>query len=378
MIKAIGSLCVGICLALNAGNARAETPPPGAGSGAGSAASTGTGSGAGSGAGTTVEKAGTDESLQNGGDSRPWASGVTRGEQTAALQMFHDGNVQLNDGLFAKAAEKYREALKHWDHPAIHYNLALALMNLDQPIEAFESFQVSVKYGEAPLQSRDKFDHAKDYMLLLDKQIAEVEVTCNKKGAKVSVDGKEVFVAPGTFKGKVRAGKHTFVAELEKHPTRIDAPYISPGAPFRIELKLYTVAELTRYHRKWQATWMPYAVIGGGVLAGVVGGLLELAATSNYKSYDDKIAACNTSSMNGGCAQSPELTDLKNSGDTKKTAGFVMYGIAGAAIVTGTALWWLNRPEAYQIRAEDLNENQITFAPVVAPGFAGGAVQGRF
>ena len=135
---------------------------------------------------TTLEKAGTDESLQNGGDERPWAAGVKQSEQQAALKLFHDGNLQLNDGLFAKAAEAYKAALTHWDHPAIHYNLALALMNLDQPIESQENFQLAIKFGEAPLQSKDKFDHAKEYILLLDKQIGEVEVTCDKPGAKVS------------------------------------------------------------------------------------------------------------------------------------------------------------------------------------------------
>jgi hypothetical protein len=301
---------------------------------------------------------------------------VKQEEQQAALQLFRDGNLQLNDGLFAKAAENYKEALKHWDHPAVHYNLALAQMNLDQPVAAFDNLSAAIKFGEAPLQSKDKFDNAKGYMLLLDKQIAEVEVTCNKAGAKVSVDGQPVFTAPGTYKGRVRAGKHTFVAELEGHPTRIDAPYISPGAPWRIELKLYTVQELTRYHRRWQRTWMPYAVIGGGVLVGAISGLIELSASNSYKQYDDKVAAC--SMNNTGCPVSSELTDLRNSGDSKKTIGFVGYGIAGAAIAVGAALAWLNRPEAYQIRSEDLADEQLIVGPVVVPGFTGASLQGRF
>jgi len=99
------------------------------------------------------EKAGTDETLQDGATGeRPWAAGVSNAEQKAALEEFHKANLLLNDGLFARAADGYRAALKHWDHPAIHYNLALALLNLDQPVEAFDHLQVSVKFGEAPLQ----------------------------------------------------------------------------------------------------------------------------------------------------------------------------------------------------------------------------------
>src|SRR5262249_26329304 len=152
-----------------------------------------------------------------------------------------------------------REALKHWDHPAIHYNLALAEMNLDKTVEAYTDLQASVKFGDAPLQSKDKLDNAKGYMLALEKAIADVEGTCDKPGAKVTVDGQLAFVAPGAYKAKVRAGKHTFVAEKEGYTTHINAPYISPGAPFRIDLKLFTAEELTRYHRKWDKTWIPYA-----------------------------------------------------------------------------------------------------------------------
>lgn len=323
------------------------------------------------------EQAGTDESLQNGGDNRPWAAGVSDAEQKAALQLFHDGNIALNQGLFAQASEKYREALKHWNHPAIHYNLALAQMQVDQPIEAADNLEDAIKYGEAPLQSKDKFDHAKDYLLLLEKQIASVEVSCDKPGAKVSVDGKDVFVAPGKFATRVRIGKHTFVAEKQGYTTRINAPFIGPGEKFRIELKLYTAEELTRYHRRWDATWMPYAVIGGGVLVGAIGGLFEISARSSYSDYDMKVAAC--SMNNSGCPASSELTDLKKSGDGKQTLAYVGYGVGLGAIAAGVTLAILNRPQGYQIRPEDLQgEQQVSIQPIVTPTMAGAMVQGHF
>src|SRR5690242_10179543 len=180
------------------------------------------------------EKAGVDETLNNGAGTRPWAAGVSDGEQKAALAEFRKANLLLNDGLFARAADGYRAALKHWDHPAIHYNLALALLNLDQPVEAYDHLQVSMKFGDAPLQSKEKFDHAHELQVVLEKEIADVEVSCDKKGAKVTVDGKEAFVAPGHFKTRVRVGKHQFTAEKQGYQTRINAPYIGPGEHFRI------------------------------------------------------------------------------------------------------------------------------------------------
>ncbi len=327
----------------------------------------------------TAEKAGTNETLQNGGaDARPWANGVSMPEQQAALALFHDGNVQLNDGLFLKAAEKYRDALKHWDHPAIHYNLALALLNLDQPIEVYESLQKATQFGSAPLE-KDKYEHAKEYLLLIEKQIADVEVSCDKPGAHVQVDGKEVFIAPGKFTGKVRIGKHAFLAEKEGYATRIKAPYIGPGEHFRIELKLYTSDELTRYKRRWQNTWFPYAVMGGGLLVGVGGGALEASARSSFSQYDKQVAAC--SMNNSGCTNSDALKQLRKDGDTKQNIAYVGYGVGIAAIAAGAALAILNREQAYEIRADDVSDgeqNQVTIAPIVAPGMAGAMVQGHF
>lgn len=326
----------------------------------------------------TGEKADTGETLQKGGDVRPWAAGVSLAEQKTALLTFREGNAQLNDGLFAKASETYRKALTHWKHPAIYYNLSLALMNLDQPVEAYESMQAATTFGEGPID-KDKFEHAKEYLLLLEKQIASIEVSCDKVGAKVSVDGKEVFVAPGSYKQRVRIGRHTFVADKKGYQTRINAPFIGPGEKFRIELKLYTAEELTRYNRRWQATWMPYAVIGAGAAIGIAGVGLELGADAKYNDYDKRIEACNMNNM--GCPSSKELTDLKASGDTMKTLGFVAYGVAGGTLAAGVLLAILNRPQAYTIRPEELQAEQdkrISITPVISPTAAGAVVQGRF
>jgi len=303
---------------------------------------------------------------------------VTPAEQQAAGVAFREGNVQLNDGLFVNAVDKYREALQHWDHPAIHYNLALALLNLDQPIEVFEHLNKAVQYGADPLE-KDKFEHAKEYLLLVEKQLADIEVSCDKIGAKVSVDGKEAFIAPGKFTEKVRVGKHTFVAEKQGYNARITAPYIGPGEKFRIELKLYTTEDLTRYHRKWDNAWFPYVVLGAGAVVGLAAGGVELSAQSSYDQFNTRVAACNTAAQ--GCSiDTPGIKSLRDSGDSKRMLGYIGYGIAGAAIGTGVVLLWVNRQQPYQVTPEQLNEPQapIAVTPIVSPEMAGAMIQGHF
>ncbi|HLL23301.1 MAG TPA: hypothetical protein VK427_14285, partial [Kofleriaceae bacterium] len=182
------------------------------------------------------EKGTTGESLQEGGEKRPWAVGVTLENQQKAVVLFREGNQAHNDGLFVRAVERYRQALKHWDHPAIHYNMALSLTNLDKPIEVEAELQASIKFGAAPLE-KGKFEHAKQSLLLIEKQLATIEVSCQKEGARVSIDNKEVFVVargkPNVYKARVKIGKHTFVAEKPGYATGLDAPFIGPGETFR-------------------------------------------------------------------------------------------------------------------------------------------------
>jgi len=382
MIKAIA---VGLSIALCSGIASAQAPTP--------APPTPTPTPTPPKTPKTDEKAGTDETLQNGGDSRPWAAGVSSENQKIALKKFTEGNVQLNDGLFPAAAKLYREALTHWEHPAIYYNLALALLNLDQPIEVYDSLQKAIKFGAAPLE-KDKFEHAKEYMLLVEKQLATIDVSCSKPGAQISVDGKVVFTVgadgkAGHFVSRVKIGKHTFVAEKPGYNAQVDAPFIGPGETYRLELTLYTADELTRYKRQWKATWMPYTVVGGGVALGLVGVFLELSANSSYKDYDTAVAKCNMDSSSTGCMNAGSVADMRSSGDTKKTLGYVGYGIAGAAVVTGAILLYVNRSSAYQITADEYRkelrekdkakaEGDVSITPVIGPGLAGAMLNGSF
>lgn len=321
----------------------------------------------------TDEKAGTQLDRRGGtGDYRT----VSEGNERAASMAFREGNERLNDGLFVKAAEAYRKALAAWDHPAIHYNLALALINLDQPIEVYNHLNKALQYGAEPLE-KDKFDHGKEYLRLIEGQLADVEVSCDKPGAKVSVDGKEVFVAPGTYKAKVRVGKHTFHADKEGHPARAEAPFIGAGETYRINLKVYTTKELTRHRRKWQRAWVPYAVMGGGAAIGITGGLFALSAQSSYDEYNQAIENCNQPSM--GCDIN-EHKSLRDSGDSKRLMGFIGYGVAGAAIATGAVLAWINRTQPYQITPEQLEQSQpgVAVTPLVSPNAVGAMVQGHF
>ena len=185
-------------------------------------------------------------------------------DQQAALSAFAEGNTLIHDALFVKAADKYREALTHWKHPAIYYNLALALVNLDKPVEMHDALEKAMAYGPAPLD-QDKFDRAKGYMTLVEGQLANVELTCDQPGAKVYLDGEELFTAPGQYKGLVIVGEHTVIAKGEGFsPTQVSQK-LAPRENMRLNVKLFTDEQLTREKRK-MPVWVPYATAGAGAL----------------------------------------------------------------------------------------------------------------
>lgn len=363
MIRAVG-IALGLVLSMGKGLAQ-PAPEPGAGD-----------------ANNTTPNTG---NLQAGGDERPWAKGVSKERQETALRLFSEGNKHLNNGLFPLALEKYREALKSWEHPAIYYNIALALRTLDQPIELEQSLQKAIEFGPAPIDS-DKFEHAKAYLAINAKALAWIDVSCKKLGANVLVDGAKLFTVEAGKENRkelrVRVGKHTIVAERTGYNAQVDAPSIEPGQKFRIELQLYTSEELTRYKRRWDATWMPYAVIGAGVVLGGVGALMATSAQSSYDDFDKAVARCNDESSGTGCMVDSSISKLRDSGDTKKTLSVVGYGLAGAAVVTGAALLYLNRQQSYEITADQYRREQskkkVTILPSVAPSSAGAMVFGSF
>jgi len=306
---------------------------------------------------------------------RPWARGVPPDKQRVALELFRDGNAALKDSLFVKAVAKYREALASWDHPAIHYNLALALVNLDQPVETHEHLLAAMKYGPAPLDS-DKYEQAIRYKSLVEKQLATVKITCVLGGAQVVMDGRPLFTAPGQFEGVVRSGPHSIVASREGYLTNNLSRSLAAGETTTIDLKLYTAADLTEYRRLWPV-YVPWLVVGLGAVVAGGGAILHASSSGAFKAFDQGINAC-VAQDTGGCRPSVALLARKQTGDTLQALGITSYFVGGAALITGAVLVYLNRLQPFEVAAPSSGKPEVTLVPVLTPGGAGAAAFVRF
>jgi hypothetical protein len=308
---------------------------------------------------------------QGSAGDRPWASGVSASEQKVALDLFKEGNVSLKEPNFARAVQKYREALSHWDHPAIHYNMALALLNLDQPVETHEHFSAALKYGAAPLDA-DKFEQATRYKKLLEKELAGVDIRCNMEGATVKLDGKVLYTAPGRYTGLTTAGPHSIVATKEGYITNELSLPLPAGETKVFELNLMTTDDLTEYRRLWP-TYVPYAVLIAGVAIAAAGAALHIgAAQASYKSFDNQVAMCAATHPALGCTLTPELESQRQRADILQGAGIAGYAVGAALVVTGAVLLYANRLQPYRISVGVTSGggNTLSFFPY-GPGLIG-------
>ncbi|HVV86053.1 MAG TPA: hypothetical protein VHE35_23500 [Kofleriaceae bacterium] len=137
---------------------------------------------------------------------RPTAP-ATPAQQATALALFAQGNDALRQGAFTRAADLYRQALTYWDHPGIHYNLTLALINLDEPLEMYQHLQVVIHADPARLGPGAQ-QRAQNLLRMAQRQIASVEADLTEPGTQLFVDGVPVAAGATTWKSYVIDGEH--------------------------------------------------------------------------------------------------------------------------------------------------------------------------
>ncbi len=281
-------------------------------------------------------------------EPRPWAVGVSPVSQKRALELYKAGNTQLNATRFVQAVANYREAIEHWDHPGIHYNLTLALIHLEQPLDAYKSVQKALRYGAQALE-RDEYQQALNYRSLLEQQVVHMEVTCEEPGAKVFIDGKEIFVAPGKSQQILLPGEHQIVASKPGFVTVTKALLLLPGKRQSVAIQLFRADDMvTVTERRW-SPWSPWVAVGAGLAMGVGSGVLHVLSRRNFADYDEQFAVACPGGCPGGRGPEP-VEALRERAVQQRGIAITGYVAGTAVLVTGMVMVYLNRP--YQVRKE--------------------------
>ena len=307
--------------------------------------------------------------------SRPWVQGVPIEVRVEANRIFLEGNELMREGLFVQAAEKYRAALALWDHPGFHYNLAIAQINLDQPIAAYESLQRAVRHGAAPF-GEDKLEQAESFLTLLRNQLAHVEVACDEPGAVVTLDGKLLFTAPGRVQIVTLPGGHQLMADQPGRLPDTRQIVLAPGQRARFSLAPRIPDQLVT-ERRWPA-WRPWAVTAAGLAVVAGGAALEWRAGVLFARHDAEAgrlclgqAGCAAEAIPAGLHRQLERAERWQRG------AHAVYAVGGVALASGVVLLYLNRDRPVRRRGR-LEAPRVSLSPVLAPQVVGLSVSVDF
>jgi hypothetical protein len=318
------------------------------------------------------------------GGKMPW-EGVTPEHEHQATALFEQGNRELLEYRFEDAASHYRQALGHWDLPAIHYNLAVALRSLSRPIEAREHLEIAVRYGTRGLPDSHQLDRAMKDLTEVEGELSRLELSCEQPGAKVTIDERaDLFTCPKVYKEWIRPGLHVIRIRLEQpgysHPTE-KKPTLVKGEKATIHLKAYPDDAVIQMRAPLPG-WLPWSVMGVGLAVAGGGAFLHVQARSAFDQYDSAILGC----AGPPPQDQPYRPCLKQTADTfnhlsllgtsYQNAAFGSYVGGGVAVIAGVALLYFNAPRPYSVDPEA--GAPVAVLPVLAPGGGGAVLAGSF
>lgn len=290
----------------------------------------------------------------------PWASGVSAADKARAVELFEEGNRFFERSQYAQALQRYRAAIEHWDHPAIRGNIAVSLINLDQPVDAYANIELALQYGEAPFEQSIYNQLITNRKLLLG-QLGQLEVACDQADAEVTLDGKFLLRGPGTASEILQAGNHQIVASKPGYLTVSEALVLLPGKPTTIDIELVPLTDTRVFKRRW-ARWKPWAVIGGGAALALVGVPLQLAANNNIEQYEREIDVL----CRQGCAEdelSESVRDLESRATIQSGVAISSFAIGGATVIAGVILVAMNQPRLVAGESPQQRTMRVSVSP---------------
>lgn len=312
--------------------------------------------------------------MQRTADAQPWAQGVSDEQKAAAQKELEAGNTQFLKQQYKEALEHYQAAIAQWDHPAIRFNVVRCLIQLDRPVEASDNLQLALKYGADPLEEA-VYQEALSYQKLLAGQIGDLEISCSQAGAKVTLDGQPLIAScPGKEKRRVTPGSHGVVATKQGFLTKEMQVTVNGGKTSSVDIKLIPLDKAAKIVHKWEATWMPWVVFGGGLAVVGVGATLEWVASNTMSQYDQAVAS--QCAVNGCNLENPMTPEERTTADTlnsqredaerQNKIAIAVMSVGGAAAVVGGVMLFLNRGKTvYEDPTKNAGAAQaVRFAPL--------------
>jgi hypothetical protein len=297
-------------------------------------------------------------------EDKPWARGVSADDQRAALGAFQQGNEYFAERRYSQALQHYRKAVGFWEHPAIHFNMAVCLIHMDEPIEAFEHINKALVYDAAPM-GEELYAQGLTYQKLLNDRLGHLTVSTQQPKAEVTLDGQVLFTGPSSATRVLMPGRHQIVATLSGFVTHTQSVELTAGKPLDIAVRMVRIEDATELERPI-ATWVPWVTMGGGALVGLAGLGVRALASAKLDAYDSGVAAA----CPHGCvpdALPSSVRSEKQTGHTLDAVALATMGVGAAGVLTGIALLVMNQPRPVERPAHTAG---LHVAPYIGAGAA--------
>ena len=308
------------------------------------------------------------------GAGNVWDEGVSVEQRRAARAVFLEANQLARDRFFATAALQYKQAVALWAHPAFYFNLALAQLQLDQPIEAYESLERALQHGPEPLGTA-KYEQGRRQFATLESQLGRIEVACDEPGARVMLDGKPVFTGPGHYRGVVRPGAHQLVATRSGLPPVVEQAVLSPGGQGRFALA-FQYPEVVVLERRW-AAWKSWSVVGVGAALVLSGAYLDWDSTGKLDDYDEAFRVDCAQGCDEGAIPAA-LVDRRHQAESEQRIAVGVYAAGGVVLAAGVALVYLGRGQEVRRRVQPASLDRSAVVPVISADSVGVRAAFRF
>jgi hypothetical protein len=276
----------------------------------------------------------------------PWEDGVEPQSRDTARALFLEGNGYFERGQYPEALQRYRAAVESWDHPAVHFNITVCLINLDQPVLAHTHLERALRFGPEGLGPHFHAQ-AVTYEKLLLGRLARLEVVCPQPDAQVRLDGKLLLTCPGRQVEHLLPGEHLLVASKPGYTTLTQSLDLRAGEQASQTLELEPLGSSKRIERRWKP-WVPWIPTATGAAAVLVGGGVRALAASNVAQFDREVERL----CPQGCAEEslPEsVRKVRSRAAVENVVSIALFTAGGAAVVTGAVLFVLNRRREVEV-----------------------------
>lgn len=155
-----------------------------------------------------------------------------------ARTLFQRGVALADQGQFAAAAQRFREALAIHAAPPISYNLAAALYELQQYDESFDRAQTVLRDPESNEALRER---ARKLEQSLSSHVARLTVTASgtaAAGVSVRIDGQPLDRALLGVPRAIAPGTHQLTTERQGQSVSQRAVEVPPGTAVIVDLSL--------------------------------------------------------------------------------------------------------------------------------------------